>query len=148
MRRSLLANRASNQWEVAICSRYSRSVRLWGCRMLGILGMQGWRLFLKRVTARERPIDNRPAGWQPAPQKPLRSMALGPDSGTKKSCQTRLHSSVIRNPYSHRPRSPGPELLVPKVNFAPAAFAMRMNDGLGNLRSEEHTSELQSPCNL
>src|ERR1017187_2107105 len=31
MRLSLLANRASNHWEVDICSRCIRSVRFWGC---------------------------------------------------------------------------------------------------------------------
>ena len=39
-----------------------------------------------------------------------------------------LASSTICRPYSQRPRSCGPVLFDPNVNFAPAAFAIRMNE--------------------
>ena len=53
--------------------------------------------------------------------------------GTKKSAPVRPHSSTICMAYSQRPRSTGPELLVPKVNLQPACFAIVTNDALGSL---------------
>src|ERR1035438_8730158 len=65
---------------------------------------------------------------------PLRSVAFGHHApGTKKSCQTSLHSSIIFRPYSLRPRSSGPVLFVPKVNLQPDALAILTNDALGSL---------------
>src|ERR1017187_2746191 len=66
---------------------------------------------------------------------PFRSTAFveAGANGTQKSAATSLHSSTMRIPYSHRPRSPGPELLVPKVNLHPPCFAIWMKDALGSL---------------
>src|SRR2546426_9307523 len=37
---------------------------------------------------------------------------------------------------------------LPARGFPPVSVTVRFNDIEGNARSEEHTSELQSPCNL
>ena len=65
---------------------------------------------------------------------PLRWVALGHHApGTKKSCHPSRHSSIIFSPYSLRPKSSGPVLLVPKLNLQPAAFAIFTNAAPGSL---------------
>src|ERR1035441_11135420 len=67
-------------------------------------------------------------------RSPLRSVAFSNHAPrTKKSCHPSLHSSIIFSPYSLRPRSSGPVLLVPKVNLQPAAFAILTNAAPGSL---------------
>ena len=91
------------------------------------------------LSVRRRPVGGRheqqreDGGSGPQHRPYSRWARLGWWPGTNMSCHFRSSFFCISSGYDQSPRSFAPPLFVPKVNFAPLAFASRRKRSLGIL---------------